>query len=246
MLKIIMCDDDERDLNQVAELVEDYKNLHKEQSFLIEKVRTASELIDQLEQGKRYDIYILDILMEEQDGISLGQIIRKYSSRSGILYITSSPEYALGAFGVFASGYLLKPVDSALFNEYLDRMITQLRPKKEDIYTFKGKNGIVSIELGQLIAVENVSRVMHFYMEQGKVYESVYIRKPFEQELERILQDPRFIQPHKSFVVNMDHVEKMMAHDFLMSDGSVIPISRNSLSQTKKGYLEFLSRLDLR
>ena len=85
-----------------------------------------------------------------------------------------------------------------------------------------------------------------FYMEQGKVYESVYIRRPFEQELDRPLQDSRFIQPHKSFVVNMDHVEKMMAHDFLMSDGSVIPISRNSLSQTKRGYLEFLSRMDRR
>ena len=118
--------------------------------------------------------------------------------------------------------------------------------KKEDIYTFKGRNGIVSIELEQLIAVENVARVMHFYMEQGKVYESVYIRKPFEQELDRLLRDSRFIQPHKSFVVNMDHVEKMMAHDFLMSDGSIIPISRNSLSQTKRGYLEFLSRMDRR
>ena len=141
---------------------------------------------------------------------------------------------------------MLKPVEPQKFTECMDRIVSQLRPKKEDIYTFKGRNGIVSIELEQLIAVENVARVMHFYMEQGKVYESVYIRKPFEQELDRLLRDSRFIQPHKSFVVNMDHVEKMMAHDFLMSDGSIIPISRNSLSQTKRGYLEFLSRMDRR
>ena len=95
----------------------------------------------------------------------------------------------MGAFDVFASGYLLKPVEPQKFTECMDRIVSQLRPKKEDIYTFKGRNGIVSIELEQLIAVENVARVMHFYMEQGKVYESVYIRKPFEQELDRLLRD---------------------------------------------------------
>ena len=211
MLKIIVCDDDERDLNQITELVDEYRSTHQEQPFSVERVDTASELVAQLERGKRYDIYILDIIMDEQDGISLGQT-----------------------------------VEPQKFTECMDRIVSQLRPKKEDIYTFKGRNGIVSIELEQLIAVENVARVMHFYMEQGKVYESVYIRKPFEQELDRLLRDSRFIQPHKSFVVNMDHVEKMMAHDFLMSDGSIIPISRNSLSQTKRGYLEFLSRMDRR
>ena len=244
MLKIIVCDDDERDLDRMTELVEAYRSTHQEQPFSVDRVDTASELVEQLERGKRYDIYILDIIMDDQDGISLGQTIRRYSMRSAIVYVTSSPEYAMGAFDVFASGYLLKPVESEKFTECMDRIVSQLRPKKEDIYTFKGRNGIVSIELGQLIAVENVARVMHFYM--GKVYESVYIRRPFEQELDRLLQDSRFIQPHKSFVVNMDHVEKMMAHDFLMSDGSVIPISRNSLSQTKRGYLEFLSRMDRR
>lgn len=246
MLKIIVCDDDERDLNQITELVDEYRSTHQEQPFSVERVDTASELVAQLERGKRYDIYILDIIMDEQDGISLGQTIRKYSLRSAIVYVTGSPEYAMGAFDVFASGYLLKLVEPQKFTECMDRIVSQLRPKKEDIYTFKGRNGIVSIELEQLIAVENVARVMHFYMEQGKVYESVYIRKPFEQELDRLLRDSRFIQPHKSFVVNMDHVEKMMAHDFLMSDGSIIPISRNSLSQTKRGYLEFLSRMDRR
>lgn len=72
MLKIIVCDDDERDLNQITELVDEYRSTHQEQPFSVERVDTASELVAQLERGKRYDIYILDIIMDEQDGISLG------------------------------------------------------------------------------------------------------------------------------------------------------------------------------
>lgn len=119
-----------------------------------------------------------------------------------------------------------------------------LQHREEGIYTFKSKNGIISLELDRLVAIENMSRVMHFYMENGKEYESVYIRKPFEKQLEDILNDTRFIQPHKSFIINMEYVEQMLNQDFQMSDGRVIPISRNNLAFVKKRYLEYLSKSD--
>ena len=246
MLKIIMCDDDERDLQQVAELVEAYRQSRPEQVLTAERTGSAGELLEGLGQGKGYDIYVLDIMMDEQDGIAIGKTVRELSPRSAIIYVTSTPEYAMSAFGVYASGYLLKPLEKERFFECMDRVISQLQPREEAIYTFKSREGIVSIELGSLVAVENVSRVMHFYMDSGEEHESVYIRKPFEKQLEAILEDSRFIQPHKSFIVNMEHVERMLAHDFQMSDGSIIPISRNNLAHVKKRYLEYLSKADRR
>jgi DNA-binding LytR/AlgR family response regulator len=56
-----------------------------------------------------------------------------------------------------------------------------------------------------------------------------------------LLHDGRFIQPHKSFVINMDHIEKVMPHDFMLADGTMIPISRNNTA-VKKKYLDFLAR----
>lgn len=244
MLKIIMCDDDMKDLQMLTEMVERYRNRHYEQTFVCEKTESASWLLDRLKQGERFDIYILDIMMEEQDGISLGRKIREYSPRGSIIYISSTPDYALGAFGVYASGYLLKPVEENAFEECMNRVLHQMQPREENIYTFKSRDGIVNVEMGRLIRVENVSRVMHFYMDDGVVYESVYIRKPFEQQLEQLLSDGRFIQPHKSFIINMEQVEKVMAHDFMMSDGTIVPISRNNLATAKKRYLEYLSKAE--
>lgn len=243
MLKIIMCDDHSRDLQQLAELVEAYQQQRPELIFAVERTESASALLKLLNQGKRYDICLLDIMMEEQDGILLGKAIRERSSRTVIVYVTGSPEYALNAFDVFASGYLLKPVEQEQFFRCMDRVIAFLQPQEEALYTFKGKNGIVTLELGSLVAVENMSRVMHFYMENGQVYESVYIRKPFEKQLEGILNDGRFVQPHKSFIINMEHVEQMLGHDFQMSDGRIVPISRNNQAFVKKRYLEYLSKL---
>lgn len=119
-----------------------------------------------------------------------------------------------------------------------------LEPGQETGYTFKSQDGLVCLELENLTAVENVSRVIHFYMKNGQEYESVYIRQPFEQQLADILQDRRFIQPHKSFLINMEYVEQMLAHDFKMCDGRMVPISRNNLAAVKKQYLEYLSASD--
>ena len=45
MLKIIVCDDDERDLDRMTELVEAYRSTHQEQPFSVDRVDTASELV---------------------------------------------------------------------------------------------------------------------------------------------------------------------------------------------------------
>lgn len=246
MLKIIVCDDDVRDLKQVADMVDRYRSHHEEQVLVTEQVQSAVRLQEKLRQGEKFDIFILDIMMEEKDGISLGREIRQQSPKSAIIYVTGSPEYALGAFGVYASGYLLKPVDEEQFAECMNHVVHQMQSREESIYTFKSREGIVNVELGNLLRVENISRVMHFYLESGEVFESVYIRKPFEKQLEQLLSDERFIQPHKSFVINMEHVEKVLVHDFMMTDGVIVPISRNNLAMVKKRYLEYLSKSDWR
>lgn len=246
MLKIVMCDDDEFDLNQIAGMAERYRNHHVEKVFTVEQTLSVTNLMEKLRQGERYDIYILDIMMDEGDGISLGREIRQLSPKSAIIYVTGSPEFALGAFSVYANGYLLKPVNEEQFTECMSHVVHQLESREESIYTFKSREGIVNIELSRLFRVENISRVMHFYLEGGETYESVYIRKPFEKQLEQLLADERFIQPHKSFVINMEHVEKVLSHDFMMTDGVIVPISRNNLAVVKKRYLEFLSKSDWR
>ena len=240
----MICDDDERDLRDMTSMMELYQERHEEQAITIEGTTSARELLHGLESGERYDVYILDVMMEEADGITLGRSIRGRNSRCAIIYVTSTPEFALGAFSVYASGYLMKPTSEKEFFDCMDRVADQLRPREDNIYTFKSRDGIVSIDLDRLVRVENVARVMHFYMDDGEMFESVYIRKPFELQLENLLNDRRFIQPHKSFIVNMDQVEKVMTHDFMMTDGTVIPISRNNLALAKKRYLEYLSNME--
>lgn len=243
-MKIMLCDDDTEDLQDMEGLVKRYwqrRGLPVPEIYL---TQSSSELILRIKEGEYYDIYLLDIMMAERDGIDVARAVREAGRKSIIVYVTSSPEFALGAFGVYASGYLLKPVAEETFCECMDYALNRIFPSVESAISIKSKNGIVNINTGQLMYVQNVSRVMRICMADGEVIESVYIRQPFEEELKELLKNVRFIQPHKSFVINLDYVEKLLLHDFVMRGGTVIPISRKNLTVTKKRYLEYLSKAE--
>ena len=57
------------------------------------------------------DVALLDIDMPEMDGIELAAAIKKICPKTAIVFLTAYSQYALKAFGVHASGYLLKPVE---------------------------------------------------------------------------------------------------------------------------------------
>ncbi|MEG0687475.1 MAG: LytTR family DNA-binding domain-containing protein [Hungatella sp.] len=244
MQKIMICDDDDGDLQRMKEMVLEYQVLHEELFLEISTCSSAAELVIQIQTGVHYDLYILDILMPEYGGIDLGKVIREYDTTDSILYTTSSTEHALGAFGVYAEGYLLKPVEREALFYCMDRSIGRTVKPEEPLYELRTKEGIIGLDTGLLVWVENNSRIMQFYMKDGSVKESVYIRRAFETELKALLLDPRYLQPHQSFVINMQYVKQMRTHDFYMADGAMIPISRNKVSEARKRYLEYLSKAE--
>lgn len=108
-------------------------------------------------------------------------------------------------------------------------------------FQIRCRDEAVLVKPEQIVRVELVSRAMHFYIADGEEYTSIYIRQSFEAELEELLVAGNFIQPHKSFIINMDYITDVAAQEFVMTDGAVIPISRNN-AEVKKQYLEYLTR----
>ena len=62
--------------------------------------------------GNQADIAILDINLPDMDGITLAARIKELQPDISIIFLTGYSEYAVDAFGLHASGYLLKPVNA--------------------------------------------------------------------------------------------------------------------------------------
>ena len=66
------------------------------------------------------DAAILDIRMPKLDGLALAEALRSHAPETAVIFLTSHEEYALEAFRLHVSGYLLKPCDPLRLQEEVD------------------------------------------------------------------------------------------------------------------------------
>lgn len=70
---------------------------------------SALEAVD-IADRQQIGIAFLDIEMPGMDGLKLAEHLKKKNPDTNIIFVTAYAEYALEAFGLFASGYLMKPL----------------------------------------------------------------------------------------------------------------------------------------
>ncbi|MBO1678972.1 LytR/AlgR family response regulator transcription factor [Bittarella massiliensis (ex Durand et al. 2017)] len=240
-MKIAICDDDRAQLETLEECLIQYRG-ERGCEIQWQQYDSSAQLLEEIQAGARYDIYLLDVLMPEVDGIRLGEEIRRTDWEAALVYLTSSRDFALEAYGVSAFQYLLKPVKRQTLFALLDAIRTWRQTGSAPRFAFKGKAGITAVYQSEILYVEYRSHILYFHLENGQVAPSLHIRVPFEQAVAALLENEDFLHPHKSYVVNMGWVRQLTSDAFVMSEGSLIPIPRKNFSAVKSSYIRFLAR----
>ena len=121
MLRIAVCDDNPEFLQRAADMIERWSRESGTSAELF-RFDNGDALITK-NTAVRMDIIILDIIMPLQNGIDAAKELRQSDKAVKIIFLTSSPEFALDSYEVKAQGYLLKPVTFEKMKESLDECI---------------------------------------------------------------------------------------------------------------------------
>ena len=83
-------------------------------------------------ENEKLDIAFLDIEMPLISGINLAKKLKKNNPLINIIFVTAYNNYALDAYNIHASGYVLKPVNAEKLKKELDalRYEVELKPSK--------------------------------------------------------------------------------------------------------------------
>ncbi len=240
-MKVVVCDDCVEDLQTIETLLEQYKESISDVDFAVEKYLDATVLYNKILVGEQADIYILDMIMSDRSGLDIGSLIRQADGDGVIIYITSSDDYALEAYGVHAARYLLKPVSEETFFEAMNFARSYTGTRKEHLFPIKTKEGTLSVSYSRIEYIENYSRTLNVCLDDGENIRSIFIRKSFDEEIREIAGDRSFLQVHKSFLINMEHVKKLEQSEIVMESGKRIPVSKTRAADVRRAYLQFLS-----
>lgn len=235
-MRISICDDDENELKDITLLTEKYFKNTK-MSVQIVKFQRAAALLSYEESHGGSDVYFLDVIMPETDGIALGRILHEKNPDAFILYLTNSREFAIEAFTVKAFSYLLKPVSEPdLFHE-LDLLLAKVNRPEPQIQ-IRGKNGIQFVMLRDVTAVEYFNHHLIYHTTGGAV-EGFQQREAFDVSVSEFMKSGRFLKVSASHIINAGHIRSVDGDAFIMDDGSVYKITRR-FSDAKKKYLDFI------
>ncbi len=240
MIKIALCDDNREQLETLGGEIAGYFRRNGAPAAKIYSFDSSKELVGEMEK-ERFDVYFLDVLIPEQNGMEVGKLIRKKDEDAMIVYVTVSREYAFEAFGVHAFSYLQKPVKKAELINTLDRILRTMEKRDGSKLCVRTKEGLVNINTGDIMYVENISRCTVYILKNGVRVTSVCNRGSFEKSVGFLNEQPEFVQPHKSYFVNMHCIRTFSAKYILLDDGTQIAISRKRFAETKKTYLAFLT-----
>ncbi|MGN0472783.1 MAG: LytR/AlgR family response regulator transcription factor [Lachnospiraceae bacterium] len=241
MLTIAVCDDDAFETILLSTYIKEYQKQHTDVDIYVESFHSSRKLWEKLDDGTVYDIYLLDIIMPEIDGLELGKKIRSITNKGIIIYLTSSKEYALDAYQVYAMQYLVKPIEQETLSQTMDRAIESLEPSCSSSFAVKSSEGTIRLHYASICYVECQRHSLSIYTSDGRRIPTRSIRVPFETAVEELLNDPRFVRIHQSYVVNLDFVKNMTNQAFELQFHNkciTLPISKNRFQKVKKAFLE--------
>ena len=217
------------------ELLDRYR-VERNEDITYAAFQSPFELLTEIEKGIRPDILFLDVVMPGQNGMDVAKEIRQYDTNMKIIFLASSPEFAVESYSVGAYFYQLKPIWEESFFRLMDAVLAECEKKKKNSLILRSKDGITRIDLQQLEYCEVLGRKLLFHLEDGAVLESA---GSLDDLAGQLMQYSNFFRPHRSFLVNMEYIQNISSRSIKMVNDAEIPIPHGKCSEIKNTYMEY-------
>lgn len=234
MLRIAVCDDDLGALSNITALFDQYQQ-SKNVTIKLQLFHNAIELLESLHSNS-YDLLMLDVLMPGLNGIQAAREIRSNDSFVPLVFLTSSPEFALDSYSVEAFSYLLKPASALTLFPLLDRLQKKILLAGESL-PITSANGIIRLHFSQIEYLEVNRKHLIFYMEDGSFHEIPGTLAEYEP---KFLSKKSFVKVHRSYIANLSHIKALETGALITYNGKSIPVARGLMPQVRQQYADFL------
>lgn len=236
MVRIAVCDDNKESLASTASMIETWS----EQSGISVELHCFDNGDTLLTQNDihRMDIILLDIIMPLLNGMDTAKELRKKDTAVDIVFLTSSPEFALESYDVKAKGYLLKPVSYEKLKEQLEDSCRGFDVEPKNLI-LKTKFGYQKVYYRDIEYVEAQNKTIIFYLQNEKTVETTEPLRSFENKLN---DSEGFFKCHRSYIVHIPNVDHFNASEIITKSGHRIPIARGYGKAFKEAYFSFMFR----
>lgn len=200
---------------------------------------SAEEAIEGIRKLKP-DVLFLDIEMPWMNGFELLKRIDNLDFE--VIFITAYDAYAIEAFRFCAIDYLLKPIQTDLLQDAINKVINKknltfsndrleallhnlTKEKKNYKIVLPTSESLEIVAVDEIIRCKAENNYSYVFMKDGS---HIFLAKSLK-EIENIIQSDQFIRVHQSHLVNSIFIKKYVRAEggyLLMTDGSQVSVSK--------------------
>lgn len=233
IIRVVIAEDEQKNIDILQQLLKEYCE-HVEVVGVAKTVKEAVELIQETEP----DVLFLDVEMPPQKGF---EVLEQFPEINfDVIFTTAHEKYAIQAIKFAALDYLLKPIKIEELKEALGKVRSHKRGETNELasilkeYLRDNKQTFTKIVIPSSYDYSVVELKDIIYCEASDSYTKIHAKKKIHliskplKNYDELLNDKGFYRVHKSFLVNVDHIRKIIkgvGAAVIMSDGANIPIS---------------------
>ena len=131
--------------------------------------------------------------------------------------------------------YQLKPIWPESFFRLMDSVIAACSRESSVSLILRCKTGITRVELDKLEYCEVIRRSLLLHKTDGTVLEAA---GSMDSLCESLAEHRNFLRIHRSYLVNLEHIQTIMPKTLVMSSRAELPIPRGRYNDIKDAYLE--------
>ena len=204
---------------------------------IIEKLQGMRALLLEVREelksgGDEIFIDMLDIEMPS-NGFQMAQTLTQMEKHPLVIFVTKRHEYAVQGYGI-AFRYLVKPLDESLFAAAMDAVVQELDSKH---FTVEYEGATLSLETSDIYYLESHGHKVLIHCKGQDLTLRMTIPEALEQLPKRC-----FASPHKSYLVNMEHIVYATGTAVVLSSGNQLPISRRKRQEFNQNFNAYLGR----
>lgn len=188
------------------------------------------------EQLGCYDIAFLDIDMGETSGMDLARRLRRLQQDTVLIFVTNFVEYSLEGYEVQAFRYLLKSELDEKLEKYLRQAVSVCR-RERALIRIQSEREEVDIPPQAILYIEAALRRSTLHL-RGFSCDTLTTRTTLN-ELTALLAPRGFLRVHKSFLVNMAHIQRLQSTLVCLAGDIELPVSAHRYPEVKKDYLQW-------
>lgn len=231
MLQIGICDDEPLLLDEIKKITEDC--LQQQQAFSILSAFTDSKaLLYEIQDGKRFDLLLLDIEMPGLSGMELAEQIHVLLPDALMIFVTAHYKYAVDAYALHIFRYIPKNQLKERLPHALKDAVALLEIQTTDSYIISSQNRLERIPLKEILYIEKDGKNAVFHTVPAEA-ETRRLRKSLTEIFEE-LHSEEFYFIERGYIVNLRHVSGISHTDCILTDQTRLPVSQSRLTEFKK------------